>query len=313
LFYIPEVLCRLTVIRQDDSAAQKLFFPGKGKYGGFSYLFMDPEEEKEIEAVFEKSLKRRVAYFEGDAPSYKSGPASSPLVSVITPVYNREKFIGKTIESVLSGEFQDFEYIIIDNGSTDNTVKTIENYMKDPRIKLIKNPINRIAISLNIGLQNAKGKYISQLDSDDLYTPATLKSMTSYMEETNCGLAISYYSLIDEEGNDLPEFGVIKHLEYSRNNILRVDGAGAVRMWRKSAMLEFGGFDAEKLVDYGEDYDLVLKMGERYRIGRVHEVLYKYRRHPDNSDILRDPMFKLRNKNLARERAITRRRKMNIS
>lgn len=312
-FYIPETLCRMTIFKQVDSAAQKLFFPGKGKYGGFSYLFMEPEEEKEIENVFAKSLKRRVAYLEGEASPYKNGPRTSPLVTVITPVYNREKFIGKTIESVLSGDFQDFEYIIIDNGSTDNTVKTIERYMKDSRIKLIKNPVNRIAISLNIGLQNARGKYISQLDSDDLYTHSTLRTMSSYMEETNCGLAISYYSLIDEEGNDLPEFGVIKHLEYSRNNIMRVDGAGAVRMWRKSAMLEFGGFDAEKLVDYGEDYDLVLKMGEKYKIGRVHEVLYKYRRHPDNSDILRDPMFKLRNKNLARERAIIRRRKMNIS
>jgi GT2 family glycosyltransferase len=124
-------------------------------------------------------------------------------------------------------------------------------------------------------------------------------------------LGISYYSLIDAEGNDLPEFGVIKHLEYGRNNILRVDGAGAVRVWRKSAMLEFGGFDEKKLCDYGEDYDLVLKVGEKYRVDRVHEVLYKYRRHPDNSDAKRDPLFKLRNKNLARVRAICRRIKIN--
>ena len=311
LHYVPQPLCKIKIQEQNDDSANKLFFPGKGKYGGFSYLFMEPEEEQEIETVFADSLKRRGAYLDGEAPGFNPEASISPLVTVITPVYNREKFIGKAIESVLSGEFEDFEYIIIDNGSTDNTVDIVKSYESDPRIKLIKNPVNRIAISLNIGLQNAKGKYISQLDSDDLYTPATLKSMSDFMEETNCGLAISYYSLIDEDGNDLPEFGIIEHLEYSRNNIMRVDGAGAVRMWRKSAMLEFGGFDAEKLVDYGEDYDLVLKMGEKYSIGRVHEVLYKYRRHPDNSDILRDPIFKLRNKNLARERAIARRRKMN--
>jgi len=312
-FYrIPKPICTLLQNNIISEESKKLFFPGKGKYGGFSYLFMDPAEEKEIEFVFLQSLKRRGAYLEGEAGPFRKEPEVYPMVSVITPVYNREKFIGQAIESVIGGEFRDFEYIIIDNGSTDNTIEIVEKYAaKDPRIKLIRNNINRIAKSLNLGLQKARGKYISQLDSDDLYTLKTMKSMVEFMEDSNCALGISYYSLIDESGTDLPEFGIIKHLEYSRNNILRVDGAGAVRMWRKSAMMEFGGFDADKLVDYGEDYDLVLKIGEKYKVGRVHEVLYKYRRHPDNSDVLRDPLFKLRNKNLARERALVRRIKMN--
>lgn len=312
-WHVKQPMCYMWVSPPStDNSASKLFFPGKGKYGGFSYLFMDKAEEAEIEAVFVDCLRRRGAYLDGDAPAMKPEAKTTPLVSVITPVYNRAKFIGMAIESVLSGKFQDFEYIVIDNGSTDNTCEVVEQIAaSDSRIRLIKNNINRIAYSLNLGVKNARGKYISQLDSDDLYTPDTLQSMVNFMEETNCGLGISYYSLIDAEGNDLPEFGVIKHLEYSRNNILRVDGAGAVRMWRKTAIMELGGFDAEDLVDYGEDYDLYVKLGEKYLIGRVHEVLYKYRRHPDNSDILRDPMFKLRNKNLARERALARRKKMN--
>jgi len=295
-----------------NRTADKLFFPGKGKYGGFSYLFMDKAEEAEIEAVFFGCLDRRGAYLAGESLPMPPEGKTSPLISVITPVFNREKFIGQAIESVIGGKFTDFEYIIIDNGSTDRTKEVVRQYAaKDSRIRLIENYINRIAYSLNLGLKNARGKYISQLDSDDLYTADTLQSMTDFMEATGCGLGISYYSLIDAEGSDLPEFGVIKHLEYSRNNILRVDGAGAARMWRKSAMLELGGFDSEDLMDYGEDYDLILKLGEKYLVGRVHEVLYKYRRHPDNSDILRDPMFKLWNKNLARERALIRRRRMN--
>ena len=187
----------------------------------------------------------------------------------------------------------------------------VEKYTKDNRIRLIRNNINRIALSLNIAVNAARSKYISQLDSDDLYTENTLQFMIEFMEQSNSALGISYYSLINESGEDLPEFGIIKHLEYSRNNILRVDGAGAVRMWRRSAILEFGGFDEKDLCDYGEDYDLVLKVGEKYRISRVHEVLYKYRRHPDNSDVRRDPLFKLRNKNLARARALARRIALN--
>ncbi len=298
---------------EDAALSQKLFFPGRGKYGGFSYLFMEPEEEREIESVFADCLKRRGAYLEGEAPPMEPEPLSSPAVSVITPVYNRERYIGEAIASALEGEFRDFEYIVIDNGSIDGTVAEVEKYIRqDSRVRLLRCPENRIAKSLNLGLLHAQGKYISQLDSDDLYTPDTLRSMVDFMEESGCALGISYYSLIDAEGNDLPEFGIIKHLEYSRNNILRVDGAGAVRVWRKSAMLGFGGFDQLILCDYGEDYDLALKVGERWRVGRCHQVLYKYRRHPDNSDILRDPMFKLRNKNLARSRALDRRKKMNL-
>lgn len=313
IHHLPEIICR-TVSHGDEpdtSAADKLYFPGRGKYGGFSYLFMEPEEEREIEGIFTGCLKRRGAYLEGEAPPMKPEPSIAPMVTVITPVYNREKYIGEAIESALRGKFTDFEHIVVDNGSTDRTLEEIERCARlDRRVKPVRCRENRIAKSLNLGLLYARGKYVAQLDSDDLYTQDTLQSMVDFMEETDCALGISYYSLIDADGNDLPEFGVIKHLEYSRNNILRVDGAGAVRVWRRSAMLELGGFDQGELCDYGEDYDLVLKVGEKWRVSRCHEVLYKYRRHPDNSDILRDPLFKLHSKNLARQRALERRRKM---
>jgi len=124
-------------------------------------------------------------------------------------------------------------------------------------------------------------------------------------------LAISYYELMDEAGNTLNDFGVIKHLEYNRNNILRVDGAGAVRVWRKAAIEEFGGFNEQDFGHYGEDYDLVLKVSEKYEVGRVHQVLYRYRRHPGNSDALRPHAMKIKNKTLARRRAIRRRQEIN--
>jgi glycosyltransferase involved in cell wall biosynthesis len=311
LSYIPQVLCAQHIKDQPVNNSDKLYFPGKGKYGGFSYLYLQPDEEKEIETVFAESLRRRGAFLEGEAPLVPRQPLASPAVTIITPVFNRERFIGQAIESVLKGKFQNFEYIVIDNGSSDRTAEVVAKYTSDPRIRLVKYNENRIAKSLNIGVRNARGKYVAQLDSDDLYTEDTLNAMVEFMEQTHCALGISYYSLIDEEGNDLPEFGEIKHLEYSRNNILRVDGAGAVRMWRKSAIMQFGGFDEKDLCDYGEDYDLVLKVSEKFQVGRVHQVLYKYRRHPDNSDIKRNPLFKLRNKNLARERALGRRKILN--
>jgi hypothetical protein len=294
---------------------RKLFFPGRGKLGGFSYLFMDPEEERQTEAVFYSFLKREQAFLEGERTLIPPSAAqASPAVSVITAVFNREKFIGKAIESVQAQSFRDWEYLIVDNGSQDRTRETVREYAaKDPRIRLIENDRNVIALSLNLAVKAARGKYVSQLDSDDEYLPHTLQKMTAALEtHPTWGIAIGYYELMDESGVSLPEFGIIKHLEYNRNNILRVDGAGAPRVWHRSVMLQFGLFDEKDLGHYGEDYDLVLKVGEKYEVGRVHEVCYRYRRHADNTDVLRDPEMKIRNKTLARLNALKRRQAMNL-
>ncbi len=293
----------------------KLFFPGRGKLGGFSYLFMDKEEEHHIEQVFYNFLKRERCWLNGErtaVPESSLNSPDSPLVSVVTPVFNRARFIGKAIESVQRQTLSDWEYVIVDNGSTDGTTDVVREYMKsDPRIRLVDNNRNVIALSLNLGVRAASGKYIAQLDSDDEYLPHTLEKMTTALDTNpTWGLAISYYELMDEAGTSLPEFGIIRHEQYNRNNILRRDGAGALRCWHRSVILEFGGFDEKELGHYGEDYDLVLKCGEKYEVGRVHEVCYRYRRHPDNTDVLRNPEMKIQNKTKARLNALARRRKL---
>jgi glycosyltransferase involved in cell wall biosynthesis len=234
---------------------------------------------------------------------------------VITPVRNRERWIGKTIETVLNQKLKNFELIFVDNNSTDKTPQIIEKYQqKDKRIKLIKlkktHP-GAIAACLNIGLKTARGKYYAQLDSDDEYTPDTLLEMVDFMESNpNCALAISYYSLIDEKSKDVKEMGIVKHLEYNRNNILRCEGAGALRVWRIDVMKEFNFFN-EKYGLYGEDYDLLLKVSEMYDVGRVHKVLYKYRRHEDVTDLTRPSEVKSTNKVEARLIAFERRKRIN--
>jgi hypothetical protein len=304
---------------KDASATEmkdKLFFPGRGKLGGFSYLFMDKEDERQTEEVFYNFLKRQHAWLAGERtsiPPFYGEIQGGTLVSVVTPVFNRAKFVGKAIESVQRQTRNDWEYILVDNGSTDGTQEVIRSYAaRDPRVRLIENDRNVIALSLNIGVHAARGRYIAQLDSDDEYLPHTLDKMVAALEtHPTWGVAISYYELMDEAGRSLPEFGIIKHEQYNRNNVLRRDGAGALRCWHRSVILEFGGFDEKELGDYGEDYDLVLQCGEKYEVGRVHEVCYRYRRHSDNTDVLRDPEMKIRNKTIARLNALRRRRVLN--
>lgn len=319
ILQIPQVLYDVQVSEEEREAANigasKLFFPGTGKYGGFSYLFYDEQEEEEIERACQQMLKRRGAFLdhENQAVTYGENEDFPVLASVVIPVYNRERFIDKAIDSVLRGTLKEIEVVVVDNGSTDGTKEVVRKIsQKDPRVRLIENHKNIIALSLNLGWKAARGKYIAQLDSDDEYLPDTLQAMTDHLEShPKAALAVSYYDLMDESGDVLEEFGVIKHLEYSRNNIMRCDGAGAVRVWHKKVIAEFGGFDEEELGHYGEDYDLVLKVTEKYNLDRVHQVLYRYRRHPDNTDAKRDERMKLWNKTVARHRALKRRRELN--
>jgi Glycosyl transferase family 2 len=304
---------------EDDSKVDEnvLFYPGGGAFGGFSYLFMDKEEEAETEQVFYNCLRRRDAFMELPENEVPRSPLNDgdPIVTVVIPVHNRGRLLGLALDSVLANTMQNIEVIVVDNASRDNSREVAEEYaVKDSRVRVLVSEVNLIARALNMGIEAARGRYIAQLDSDDEYVPHTLQSMVEHLEaHPKCALAISYYELMDEGGTTLTDFGIIEHLEYNLNNILRVDGAGALRCWSKSAVQEMGGFSENDFPNYGEDYDLVLKVSEKYHVDRVHDVLYRYRRHPGNTDALRLPVDKIQAKTFARTCAIERRRKLNGS
>ena len=109
----------------------------------------------------------------------------NPKVSVLMPVYNEEKYISEAIESVLNQTFNDWELIIVNDGSTDNTQKIAEKYTKeDKRITLINHKKNEYKSSaLNNGIKYSKGEYICYLDGDDMYLKNKLKFQVNYMEK----------------------------------------------------------------------------------------------------------------------------------
>ncbi|MEI7633969.1 MAG: glycosyltransferase [bacterium] len=298
----------------ESAASSTLYSPGKGKLGGFSYVFYPPDLEAEITSVFQDMLRRRGAQIDHPtvAVKYPKRPYSV-LASVVIPVLNRARFIGNAIERVLDGTFKDFEIIVVDNGSTDSTQDVVRGYiMRDARVRMIEQRGPSIAYALNCGIRAARGKYICQLDSDDEYTPGTLEKMMAHMEShPQCGLAISYYELMDEDRGKVEGVEPVTHKGYTRNQILRRDGAGALRVFPKAVLEEMGLYDEENYGNFGEDYDMVLKVGEKHDVDRVHAVLYRYRRHADNTDVTRDPVMKIRNKNNARLAALKRRQKIN--
>ena len=129
----------------------------------------------------------------------------SELVSIITPTYNAEKFITETLKSVQNQTYQNWEMILVDDASTDKTVKIISDFAeKDSRIKLFKLEKNSgNGFARNIALEKAIGKYIAYLDADDLWFPNKLEKQIAFLKENNLHFTFSFYDCIDEEGNSL--------------------------------------------------------------------------------------------------------------
>lgn len=126
------------------------------------------------------------------------------LVSVIMPSYNTANYISESINSVIKQTYKNWELIIVDDCSNDNTDEVVNSFLKDERIKYFKNERNSgAAISRNKALREAKGRWIAFLDSDDLWVPEKLKKQISFMEKNNYSFSYTFYEEIDEIGNNL--------------------------------------------------------------------------------------------------------------
>lgn len=136
---------------------------------------------------------------------------TNPIVSVVVPAYNCTKTLAKTIDSVMRQTYQDWELIIVDDCSSDDTNALIQTFTKmDERIVLMKNKSNLgVAETRNNGVDFARGDYIAFLDSDDIWLPEKLERQMELMIETSAVLSCTSYSFIDEDDNELPNSVVV--------------------------------------------------------------------------------------------------------
>lgn len=126
------------------------------------------------------------------------------LVSIITPCYNARTTIAETIESVMAQTYNDWELLVIDDCSTDESAEIIKRYCaKDARIRYLRTdaPSGSPALPRNIGIDNARGRFIAFLDADDVWLPEKLEKQVAFMIARNCPLSYSYYEKMDWQGN----------------------------------------------------------------------------------------------------------------
>ena len=198
------------------------------------------------------------------------------LVSIITPSYNSEKFISQTIESVINQTYKNWEMIIVDDVSPDDSNDIIEEYeKKDSRIKLIKLEKNSgPAVARNRAIEEAKGRYIAFLDADDLWMSEKLEKQIAFMDEKKCTLSYTSYGTMDEDGNDLDRIVSAKDsLNYIE--LLKSNRIGCLTAIYDTQMI---GKVYMPLIKKRQDYGLWLKILKKTDVAYgMDEVLGKYR------------------------------------
>src|SRR5690554_452951 len=203
-----------------------------------------------------------------------------PLVSIITPSYNAEKYLARTIESVLGQTFQDWEMIIVDDQSPDNANQLIEQYcQQDGRIKLLHLEKNSgAAVARNKGIEAAKGRYIAFLDSDDAWSPDKLEKQLAFMQANDYPFTFAAYDKVDEAGKVFGHVGVPDKVTYS--DLLKSCSIGCLTAMYDT---EFFGKVYMPLIRKRQDLGLWLKLLKKtkYAYG-LNETLGFYKVRKDS-------------------------------
>ncbi len=202
-----------------------------------------------------------------------------PKVTVFIPVYNRERYIGAAIDSVLAQSFTDFELLVVDDGSTDGSVAQIEAY-SDPRVRLERNPVNLgIPKTRNRGLELARGEYIAVLDSDDAVYPDRLAKQVAFLDShPDFAMVGSWGRAMDQSGRPLRR---IKKQPASADEVkahllFRCCLNNRSVMGRTALLRQYGYRD-----DYPrcQDYELLVRLAANHKLGNLLEILVLGRIH----------------------------------
>ena len=202
----------------------------------------------------------------------------NPLVTVLMPVYNGKKYLEEVIKSILNQTFRDFEFLIIDDGSTDNSVE-IMGLFNDARIRIERNKTNLGLIkTLNKGFGLSKGKYIARMDCDDISLPKRLSVQVNFMEKhPEIGVCGSWIKVIGLKKFINKYFQ--KHEELKANLLFSTSFAHPSVIIRKELIDKYN-LEYDEQYKHAEDYELWSRMVGHTNMANINKVLFHYRMHP---------------------------------
>ncbi|MCY7278532.1 MAG: glycosyltransferase family 2 protein [Phormidesmis sp. CAN_BIN44] len=215
--------------------------------------------------------------------------AFDSLVSVIIPAYNAEAFIHLTLDSVLAQTYQNFEVIVVDDGSSDRTAEIVESFVqRDLRVHLLRQKNSGVAAARNLAIQASNGVYISPIDADDIWYPQKLEKQVRCIEDSDESVGLVYsWSVYLNEAGDITGWYVTDHsYTFDEGSVLNgllcfnfLDNASTA-LFRRSCIDRVGGYNCNLKAQNAqgcEDWDIYLRIAEHYSFRVVPEYLIGYR------------------------------------
>lgn len=199
-----------------------------------------------------------------------------PKVSVVMSVFNDERYVGEAVDSILNQTFRDFEFIIINDGSTDHTGEILSAY-RDARIRLFDQKNRGLTPSLNRGIALARGEYIARMDGDDVSNPTRFEKEVLFLDRNpDIGLVGTFAYRIDEQGRHISLYTYKTTYKEIRENIwVDCPFCHSSVMFRKACIDTVGPY--REKVGPSEDYDLWFRIIERFDTANIPEPLHSFR------------------------------------
>jgi glycosyltransferase involved in cell wall biosynthesis len=207
-----------------------------------------------------------------------------PEVTVLMPVYNGMPFLSEAVDSILNQTLQDFTFLIINDGSTDETEEYLDR-LDDPRLQVVHQPNQGLGAALNSGLAMCKTEFIARMDSDDVSLPSRLKAQLNFLHcHKDVGLVGTKFAYLGISGRS--GFPPPAPQDHSTIYADLIQGRQALChpsiMCRTYILKSTGGY---RIHSSGEDYDMFLRMGEAAKLANLDEVLYLYRLNPNSVSV----------------------------
>ena len=206
--------------------------------------------------------------------------STAPVISVVMPVYNAERYVARAVASICEQTFSDFEFIIVNDGSTDGTLAILQDFAKrDARIKLISRPNTGVVGASNDALAPARGELIARMDGDDIAMPTRFEKQVRYMRaHPECAALGSWVRMIDTDDDPVRIYRVpLGHDDIDRALFETWAIFHPTMMTRRELIMRVGGY-REPFAAL-EDLDLLLRLSEHGRLANLPEPLVQYRQH----------------------------------
>ena len=216
-----------------------------------------------------------------------------PMITVVLPSYNSMRYIAETMETVLNQTYQDFEVLVVNDGSTDGTPNWVDQLsQREPKVRMVSQANQGLAGARCTGVINARGKYIAFIDDDDLWEPTKLEKQVNSLESNSqAGLCYTWTALADSNGKATGRV-IASNAEgnvWQQMTEMNIVCCGSTPMIRRSCFDEVGLFDHQ--ISPSDDWDMWWRIAAKYEFTVIKEPLIRYRQHPNNSSKKCDHML----------------------